>query len=260
MWLLSVLLLTASPSFDALTSEVGVKSTRELCEDAERWLSSHAGDPDEAAAALFLGQQYLILGDRDGARRAYERVRALAPGTETGRAATRALAELAMDGRDYSVAEARYAELASRPEGTWSYLGRNGLAEARRASARWTACWLALALLVAFNAARLMLIRRSAFRPLPPEVVYVLPLFVLFCRAALTQPLAEREAIFAVAFGGVTLVCCNAWYWRARPPAGQRRWLEPLLGLLQTAALVYSIIVFSGLWLKVVDTFAMGPE
>lgn len=263
MWIasaLGLLLLSQAPSaYERIVAKVGQEPAAELCAELESFVSTHPGDPDAGRALIWLGQHYRTAGDDARATEAFLRARRDHPGTEWGLAGTKGLADLALADRRYGDASDLFAELTARPEPLWQYLGRQGLAEASTGRRLWLVFLFAVALLLALNPGRVLLARAPLW-PAPPEALYVLPVFALLALAALAQPAAEARAVLWVSIGGLWLVLCNAAFFRARPPAGLARYRELLLGILQTAALLYCAIIASGLWQKLVDTVAMGPE
>jgi hypothetical protein len=263
----TLLVLLAAPcaaeSFDEITRSVGESTRTESCARMEAWIREHPSDPNAGRGLVWMAQ--LDLGEHafDDARRHLERAVTEYPDSEWALHGTRGLAALDLEGWRFGSAIARYQTLAARPEPFWNYLGRMGTQDAQGARTRFLAFIAAALGLFGLATARCVLARRrraGLLRPLPEELTFTLPVFVLMLLAALHQEGAERRGVVTLALGAMALLWANGAYLRASPPRGWAVLREAGLGLLQAGALLYCAIVVNGLWEKFHDTLLMGAE
>ena len=255
---LASLLLAAAMGFDAIVSSANAGNRDQSVARMREWVDAHPGDPQAARGLLWMAR--LRRDDRriGDARLLLARAEREAGGSEWALHAAQGLADIDVEQRRYGAAIARYQVLANRPEKLWSYVGVSGLAHARGERTRF---FILLGLAAAMAALFLLRMARAGlarFWPPPRELVWMAPILAILLFAATAQEPPEAHAVTALALGLAALLWESGAWSRARP--SPRPLLRASLDVAQAVALLYCVVVWNGLWGKLVDTIAMGPH
>ncbi len=224
-----------------------------------QWAAAHPDDPELPRAWLWQAQ--VLMADRRTAeaRSLLESVAAFPGAGDLAWDARLALADLLALEHRFADAERAYATLGAPAGSRWEYQAQLRAVEAREeARRRWAVLGaaIALGLLLGFRAVRA---GRQLWPP-PEEWLWAAPLLGLVAVAGLTRPEGERFAVCGLALGGMALLWVNGAFLRRATLSGPRRGLEALLGVAQAAALLFCVVVWGGLWARLLDTLAGGVE
>ncbi len=250
----------AETGYEQVVAGVGQRTHDQSCALMDAWVDAHPSDPDAGRGLVWMADLRVLDHRGDLARPLFERAAREYPNTEWARHAEKGIADLDVAAHRYDEAIRLYESLASNPAPLWSYVGRMGAARARDERRRFTIYVVLLAALVGIASSRVVLALRTrvSLWPLPDELLYPLPMFVLMALAAIPQEPDERLGILYLAAGAVVLLWANGLYLSVRPIRGWKRFGEGVLALGQAAALLYCSIVASGIWEKFRDTFSGG--
>ena len=258
MSILSALfLLLGDAQFDAITNASTAAAHDQACAQMQVWVDAHPEDPLAPRGLLWMAQLRRADDRADLARPLFAAILRQYPRSDWALHARKGLADLDVQEHRYQRAIETYRALAREPSPFWQYLGRNSAEAAQGARDRF------YLFVVLFGATALLWISRvwrrgvRLFWPLPGELVYPLPILLLVLLAATGQEPDEARAICAVAIGAMALLWLNGSWLRAEK---RRRLLNAGFAVAQLCALLYCSVVATGLWGKLIDTFAGGGD
>jgi hypothetical protein len=211
-----------------------------------------------ARALVWLGDLWRVEKDAHRAAECYRRAYA-GSDAEVHTRAARGLGDLAMSERKFAAAYRLYSDARASATGAVLTseldqkiaLARKGR---RRAFAEWGA-WVFVAAAIAG------LLWRSGFwrRPrlaMPVELLYAVPVYLLFIMACLGRDPQVEAALFMFAPGSLALIGCSGLASQREPPSGVRRVAHAGLLALATAALLYAACNRAGIVDSLVFTVA----
>jgi TolA-binding protein len=187
------------------------------------------------------------------------------PRTEWAARSKKARGDLALrDGHPFQ-ARAIYEELGQSGDLLARAAAEEGRTAVKSAVRRTILLWITIAYLVVFLAIHALALRRlKPARRVPTEILFYLPVALLFSLAALTEAGAIAAATAAIAAGGAVVV----WLTSLANAARLARAPIPLLSRLTRAcalagaifSVMYIAIQTTGLTDLVVETLRSGPE
>jgi hypothetical protein len=243
-----------SAQFDAIVASSKPDTQEQACAQMIAWVDAHSQDALAPRGLLWVGQVLRSGPQPERSRQYFERLVRDYPQTDWALHARKGIADLEMQRHHFSRAIAIYDELAGQASPFWQYLGSNAARVARGERNRF---YLFLTLVVLFALLWIPRLRRLEFWPLPRELIYPLPVLLLILLAATSQEPEEAHGIEAVALCAIALLWLNGSWLRLER---RKPWLDAALGVLQLCAMLFCCIVATGLWGKVMDTFAGGGD
>ncbi len=187
------------------------------------------------------------------------------PSSEWARRAEKARADILLSRGHPFAARVLYRQLAAMSDPIAHSAGQEGLAD--------SVSWVVRAILVAVCICYLLafaflhlraVVPRARLRRVPLELLYYLPVAILFVTAALTENRAIGLATSGIAVGGGAVVWLTSLSFAARLERGPIS-LAARLGrsaaiVLAVLALMFLAVQATGLTDIVIETFRSGPE
>jgi hypothetical protein len=236
-----------------------------------------AGPFAERDRALYwLGSARLSLGDREGMRRQFERLRRDHAGTVWVERSELGMAEAAAQERDFGAALAWYARASEAQDPAVRELARISRTQVillqHRQRAAWAAQLFAGLVLLWLLGSALRLERAALARGepgrgprqllrAPAEARVLLPVLLVLALIALQQDPAARLAALEICAAGALLAWLSGARLRALgEPALRQRLLHGALVLLALAALAYAAVWRGDLVGMLLETLRAGPD
>jgi TolA-binding protein len=195
------------------------RSRKESMERVARLLAEHPDFADAPRASFWLGEQLRKEGDDEAALARFQDVIRRWPGSDWTPRAHKAIGDLYLVRGAWDEAEGAYRLVATSPDASDQRVAEESLERLATARSRARIGLYAWLLLGVFVAAHLLAARRLAgswreaaralSRP-PVEVLYFLPVGLLFVLAAATENWALTHAVELVCGGGFVVIWLSA--------------------------------------------------
>ncbi len=187
------------------------------------------------------------------------------PSSEWAQRSKKSRADIQLSRGHWFVARAAYRELLASHDAVSRSAGKEGLADSVTWMVRSNLVLASILYLLAFVWLQLRAVSpRARLAVMPVELLYYLPVAVLFVAAALTENRAIGVATSAIAVGGAVVVWLTSLGYAARLDRGP---MSPLARAGRIAAVTVAVVALmflavqaTGLTDVVIETLRTGPE